>query len=111
MIGFCESWLIVCVNLERCIRMSGTEECSDNGFVIQSARLTIVLVMALQCVFHRLRGYITISTLSDMQQGFLPKLPTIIRKESRVLKQLTVLFSWQGQDIARQKLRNILKYK
>lgn len=43
----------------------GTEECSDNGFVIQSARLTIVLVMALQCVFLQLRGYITILMLSD----------------------------------------------
>ena len=104
---FCEIWLIVCVNLERCIRMPGMEECSDNGFVIQSARLTIVLVMALQCVFLQLRGYITISILSDTQQGFRQKLPTIIRKESRVLKQLPVLFFWQGQDIARQKLRNI----
>ncbi len=79
----------------------------NNGFVIQSARLTIVLVMALQCVFLQLRGYITISILSDTQQGFRQKLPTIIRKESRVLKQLPVLFFWQGQDIARQKLRNI----
>lgn len=35
------------------------------------------------------------------------KLPTIIWKESRVLKQPPVLFSWQGQDMARQKLRNI----
>ena len=107
MIGFCKIWLIVCVNLERCIRMLGMEECSDNGFVIQSARLTIVLVMALQCVFLQLRGYITISMLSDTQQGFQQKLPTIIWKESRVLKQLPVLFFWQGQDMARQKLRNI----
>ena len=65
------------------------------------------LAMALQCVFLQLRGYITISMLSDTQQGFQLKLPTIIRKESRVLKQLPVLFFWQGQDMARQKLRNI----
>ena len=52
--------------------MLGMEECSDNGFVIQSARLTIVLVMALQCVFLQLRGYITILMLSDTQQGFQP---------------------------------------
>lgn len=46
----------------------------------QSARLTIVLAMALQCVFHRLRGYVTISMLSDTQQGFQLKLPTTLYK-------------------------------
>lgn len=53
-------------------------------------------------------GYAVVSTvLSDTQQGFQPKLPTTIRKESRVLKRPPVLFSWRGQDTAKRKSRNI----
>ena len=52
---------------------AGTEECSESGFVTQNMRLTIVLVMALQCVFPRLRGYIMTLMLLDTQQSFLPK--------------------------------------
>lgn len=94
--------------LEKCIRMPGTAEGSACGSEILSARPIIVLGMVLQCVCLRQHGYIMISTLSDTQQGFLPKLPTTIRKESRVLKQPPVLFFWQGQDTAKRKSRNIL---
>ena len=107
MIGYCAALQIICVSLERCIPMPDTAECSASGSVIRNAGLIIVLAMALRCAYLRWRGYITILIPSDMRQDFPQKSPIIIRKVSRGLRLLPVLFSWQGQDTAKWRSRNI----